>query len=228
MSEIQLHDKKLPTIQELYENTDLAIQHDNLAFILNQNPPAKWVKEHPFISGWKYLPIEKVEFMLQRLFKLSRISILREGTAFNGVYVVVKVEYLHPVTNKMEWHDGIGAMQLQTKKGTSPADLANINNGAISMAFGIAKSIAIKDATDHIGRVFGRDLNRKDIMPYAPDEKLHDVKKQKEIERLEKLIESAKTVSELEGLVYHVDEKKDEQLSEKYSKKWEALNNKES
>jgi len=49
----------------------------------------------------------------------------------------------------MEYHDGIGSIHLQVKKGSSPADLANINNGALSMAFGTAKSIAIKDACDH-------------------------------------------------------------------------------
>jgi hypothetical protein len=94
---------------------------------------------------------------------------LREGTSFNGVYVVVRVHYLHPLTNTWEFHDGIGAAQLQTAKGTSPADLANINNGALSMAFPIAKTIAIKDATDHFGKLFGADLNRKDVINYDID-----------------------------------------------------------
>jgi hypothetical protein len=58
---------------------------------------------------------------------------------------------------------------LQTAKGTSPADLANINNGALSMAFPMAKTIAIKDAADHFGCLFGADLNRKDVMTYNLD-----------------------------------------------------------
>lgn len=218
-AEIQKQQMQAVTIQDLYDNTDIAIKHDDLSFFLNQSPPAKWVKKHPYIKDHLYLPIEKVEFMLQRFFKLSRISILREGTAFNGVYVVVRVEYLHPVTNQMEWHDGIGAIQLQTSKGTSPADLANINNGAISMAFGIAKSVAIKDATDHIGRVFGRDLNRKDIMPNNQDEKLHNVQRQKEIDRLKKLINSAKSLEELEKLGVHVEKMEDESINELYTEK---------
>jgi hypothetical protein len=72
----------------------------------------------------------------------------------------------------MDWHDGIGAAQLQTKKGTSPSDLININNGALSMAFPIAKTVAIKDACDHFGNIFGANLNRKDTVPFAPDESL--------------------------------------------------------
>jgi hypothetical protein len=73
------------------------------------------------------------------------------------------------LTNTWEFHDGIGASQLQTAKGTSPADLANINNGALSMAFPMAKTIAIKDACDHFGNLFGADLNRKDIISYDLD-----------------------------------------------------------
>jgi hypothetical protein len=67
----------------------------------------------------------------------------------------------------MEFHDGIGASQLQTKKGTSPADLVNINHGAIAMAFPLAKTVAIKDACDHFGKLFGCDLNRRDTLNFS-------------------------------------------------------------
>ena len=70
--------------------------------------------------------------------------------------------------------DGIGAAQLQTKQGTSPADLQNINNGALSMAFPIAKTAALKDAADHIGKLFGADLNRKETLNYKPDMDLEE------------------------------------------------------
>jgi hypothetical protein len=50
--------------------------------------------------------------------------------------------------------------------------LQNINNGALSMAFPIAKTIAVKDAADHIGKLFGADLNRKDVIQYQPDKDL--------------------------------------------------------
>jgi hypothetical protein len=81
----------------------------------------------------------------------------------------------------MEWHDGIGAIQLQTKKGTSPSDLININNGAISMAFPIAKTMAIKDACDHFGNIFGANLNRKDTLSFTPDTNiLKSIKSNKE------------------------------------------------
>jgi hypothetical protein len=159
----------LPKIKDLYSDLQVAQKNDAFVALMNQPPKTEWVKTHPFIRGYKYLPIERIEFLLKTIFKSYRIEVLREGTSFNGVFVVVRVHYLHPLTNTWEFHDGIGASQLQTAKGTSPADLANINNGALSMAFPMAKTIAIKDACDSFGRIFGSDLNRKDIMNYDLD-----------------------------------------------------------
>ena len=217
MMELQIN--KLPTLQELYAEPGQALKTDHLSVILNQQPPASWIKTHPFIKGYNYLPIDKIEFLLKRIFKRYRIEILREGTSFNGVYVVTRVHYLHPVSNEWDFHDGIGAVQLQTAKGTSPADLININNGALSMAYPIAKTIAIKDACDHFGTTFGSDLNRKDTIQYSADAKLADVAKSKEEERLQKLIEKAKDLSTLESLKAHLTEN----LNIQYEIKWNQL-----
>jgi len=159
----------LPKINDLYSDKLTTQKNDAFITLMNQQPKKEWIKTHPFIKNYKYLPIERIEFLLKTIFKSYRIEVLREGQSFNGVYVVVRVHYLHPLTGMWEFHDGIGASQLQTAKGTSPADLGNINNGALSMAFPIAKTIAIKDATDHFGNLFGADLNRKDVISYELD-----------------------------------------------------------
>jgi hypothetical protein len=174
---------QLPTLQELFENSiEVAAKSEGLNAILNAKPPEAWIKTHPFIQEYRYLPIDKIEYLLRKIFKTYRIEVLREGTSFNGVYVVVRVHYFNPATNQMDWHDGIGAAQLQTKKGTSPADLININNGAISMAFPIAKTVAIKDACDHFGNIFGANLNRKDTIPFQADQVIIDrVEKRKQL-----------------------------------------------
>ena len=211
------------TIQELYQDTELEIKHDNLAVLLNQEPPKKWVKEHPYIRGHKYLPIDKVEWLIRRVFKQYRIEITGQGVAFNGVWVTVRLHYVHPVTGQWEFHDGIGACQLQTAKGTSPADLANINQGAISMAFPIAKSLAVKDAADHFGAAFGANLNRKDVIPYTPDNTLQDVKRKKEIDRLRRLIEAAEQEQDLAALAEHVENMADDELSELFAEKQKSF-----
>lgn len=161
---------KLPTILELFEDNQDVGKIEGLNAILNVAPPEKWIKTHPFIQDYRYIPIDKVEHLLRKIFKSYQIEITGQGTAFNGVWVTVRVHYLNPATGEMSFHDGIGACQLQTKKGTSPSDLININNGAISMAFPIAKTVAIKDACDHFGNIFGCNLNRKDVVNFTPDE----------------------------------------------------------
>ena len=160
----------LPTIQDLHESNSIAsYKNDQLNLLLNQEPKKEWVKDHPYIKGHKYVPIDKVEFMLRKIFKKYQIEITGQGTSFNGVWVSVRVHYYHPIEETMMYHDGIGAIQLQVAKGTSPADLSNINNGALSMAYPIAKTLAIKDACDMFGKLFGADLNKRDTMPFTSD-----------------------------------------------------------
>lgn len=175
LPEVKKKDKpaKLPTIQELFsDKIELAGKTEALNQILATPPPEKWVKTHPFIKGHQYLPIDKVELLLKKIFKRYSIEITGQGTAFNGVWVTVRVHYFNPVSGEMEHHDGIGACQLQTAKGTSPADLVNINNGALSMAFPIAKTLAVKDACDMLGAIFGANLNRKDVVPFQADSEI--------------------------------------------------------
>jgi len=168
---------KLPKIKDIYA-IDTIAKDDALMVLLNQPPKQEWVKTHPYIKGYQYIPIERVEYLMKILFKRYRIEITGQGTAFNGVWVTVRIHYVHPITGEWDYHDGIGAAQLQTAKGTSPADLANINNGAVSMAFPIAKTLAIKDAADHFGKLFGSDLNRKDVITYEQDLTLVEMNEQ--------------------------------------------------
>lgn len=218
-SELSLPENKLPTLQELYADPSELMKSDQLTAILNTPPPATWIKTHPYIAGYKYLPIDKIEFLLKRIFKRFRIEVLREGTSFNGVYCVVRVHYLHPITGEWDFHDGIGAEQLQTASGKSPADLANINNGALGMAFPIAKTRALKDACDHFGTTFGSDLNRKDTLQFQADPNLQQVVETKEEQRMAKLIEKANDIATLETLKSHVTEK----LQSQFDIKWNTL-----
>jgi len=172
---------KLPKIADLTKEVGEAHKNDELNLLLNQNPPEKWVKAHPYIKGYQYLPIDKVELMLRRIFKQFSIEVVDQGNSFNGVWVVARVHYLHPVTHEWSFHDGIGAEALQTKSGESPADLANINNGALAMAYPIAKSRAVKNACAQFGKLFGSDLNREDTLQFTTDPHLAEKVRNKEM-----------------------------------------------
>jgi hypothetical protein len=213
---------KLPTLAEIHEeNLEVAYKNEQLNLILNSQPKDEWVKTHPSISNYNYLPIDKVEYLLRRIFKFYKIEILREGTSFNGVFVVVRVHYLSPIDGQWYFHDGVGAQQLQTKSGTSPSDLMNINRGAISMAFPIAKTMAIKDACDHFGNLFGANLNRKDAIAYEPDKSVLKTKGEIRDERIITLIKAQTSVENLESIAQGVPEN----LNDVYYAKMEELKN---
>lgn len=165
----------LPTIAELFtDNIEDAYKSEQLNHFLNQEPNPKWIKEHPFVKNHKYIPIDKVEFLLRKVFKKYRIEVLNTGMLLNAIQVTVRVWYLDPTTGEMDYHDGVGASELQTQQGTGnlKIDMSNINKGAVTMALPIAKTLAVKDACDHFGKLFGSDLNRKDTMEFKPDENI--------------------------------------------------------
>jgi len=166
----------LPTIAELTQDKELAKKTDEFNWLVNQDPPEKWVKEHPYIKGHLYIPIDKVELMLKRLFKRYRIEVKETKMLMNAIQVTVRVHYFHPVTNEWEWQDGVGAdeLQTQTETGTLKSDMSNVQRGAVPMSAPIAETIAIKDACHKIGRIFGADINRKDIKPFTVDKDLQD------------------------------------------------------
>lgn len=181
-----MSENKLPTLQELYSDVEVAKKEDALLVLLNAEPPASWIKTHPFIHNYKYLPIDKVEYLLKRIFKTYQIEILKTGMLMNAIEVSVRVHYKHPLTGEMMFYDGVGAQELQTQKdsGNLKSDMSNVNRGAVTMALPIAKTIAIKDACDHFGKIFGSDLNRRDTIVYTFDEKLNKV----DIEKIKKQI----------------------------------------
>lgn len=167
----------LPKVVDLYTDLSIAQKNDQMMVLLNQPPKADWVKKHPFVSNHLYLPIDKVEFLLKKIFKQNyKIEVLKTGMLMNAVEVTVRVHYLDIVSNTWLFHDGVGAQELQTQKGTGTLlmDMSNVNMGAVTMALPIAKSLAIKDACDHLGTVFGANLNRKDTLQINVDENLDD------------------------------------------------------
>lgn len=158
--------------KDLYADLAEIRQQEELTVALNQNPPDEWVKIHPYIKGYKYLPIERVEYLLKSLFKgYYKIEVIKTGMLLNCVEVTVRVHYKHPLTGEWMFHDGVGASEVQTQKdsGHLQLDMSNINRGALVMALPNAKSVAIKDAADHLGKLFGSDLNRKDMIAYGMD-----------------------------------------------------------
>lgn len=162
------NNKSLAKVVGDIANIDELKATDEFLQIVNQSPPENHVHNHPLASGVKYIPIAVVETMLTKLFQYWNVEVLREGQLLNSVYVTVRLHYRHPLTDKMQYQDGVGAVQIQVDKGKNASDLGAIKANAIMLALPAAKSFAIKDAAEHIGKVFGRDMNRKETLPFNP------------------------------------------------------------
>ena len=212
MTNLEKYKEKLPTVAELFDDNALtAFKAESINAICNNEPKAEWVKTHPFIKNWKYLPIDKIEFLLQKIFKVYSIEVIKTGMLLNAVEVSVRVHYLNPSDGQMHFHDGVGACEVQTQKdtGSLKLDMSNINRGAISMALPIAKAYAIKDACDHFGKLFGRDLNRKDTIAFEFDknlaQSLDQIQEEKQKKRIIEHIEKSTTEAQLNEVAGLVD-----------------------
>jgi hypothetical protein len=169
-------ERPLPTLAELHQDVQAAFKNDQFKLLLNQPPHTSWLKKHPLETtkndqGQKvpteYLPIDKIEFMLDRIFQEWKIEVLQATVMFQSIAVTVRLHYKSPVTGEWCFHDGVGAKSVQTNQGASAADLSAIKDAAVQMALPSAKSFAIKDAAEHLGALFGRDLNRRDVVMFA-------------------------------------------------------------
>lgn len=205
MNKLATTKNELPKLADLISEGSIDVQskQDELTLLLSQQPPNSWVKEHPFVKNHLYIPIDKIEYLLRKIFRYYKIEVTGQGASFNGVWMTVRVHYLNPINNEWMFHDGVGAIQLQLRSQTSEEKKngnkvlfapENINNGALSMAYPHAKTLAIKDACDMFGDLFGANLNRRDTMSYQLDANLSAKASKQKItdDKLPKLIDNLK------------------------------------
>jgi hypothetical protein len=145
-------------------------KRETLAKTLATPPPQGFVKEHPFVKGLKYTPIGIVEGLLDRLFGFGnwKIEVLDTKMFANSVVVVIRLHYR--IDGEWLFHDGIGAAPLQVNAGAKPTDIDELKSNAVMIGLPAAKSFAIKDAAEHLGELFGRNLNRTSFIPSVKPE----------------------------------------------------------
>lgn len=180
--------KQLPALSDLHHDPAIAFKNDQLNLLLNQPPPAAWVKKHPFAKNVDYLPIDKVEFLLTKIFQEWKCEVISYSNLFNSVSCHVRLHFKNPLTGEWNFQDGVGAVDVQTEKGASAADLSKINANAVMKALPAAKSYALKDAAELLGSLFGSNLNRKDTVAFSgsysePDEQLEQLKELFELKK---------------------------------------------
>lgn len=159
--------RQLPRIEDLYANPEEAAKQNQLNRLLNAEPKKDWIETHPIAKSVRYIPISIIEFLLTAIFTHWRVEIIDTKVIANSVAVTIRLWYVNPTDGAWYSQDGIGAVDIQTEKGAAPTDFTQIKQSAVMKAAPAAKSLAIKDAAECLGRIFGKDLNRKEFLPYT-------------------------------------------------------------
>jgi hypothetical protein len=167
--------KNLPSLKDLYSGDLEVLKNQNdLNILLNHEPDKKWLKPHPTakkkVDGKTvpidYLPIERVEYLLTSIFVKWRVEIKEIQTIANSVVMTIRLWYRDPITGEMDYQDGVGAAPIQTRSGAAATDFSQVLNDGVMKAAPAAKSYAVKDAAEQLGKFFGKDLNRADEIMY--------------------------------------------------------------
>jgi len=167
-NQLTTNKRQLPVLNDLYQDIELAARNSELNVLLNQQPKLDWIKQNKFANNTNYLPIEKVEYLLTSIFLSWRLEIKEVTVIANSVVVCVRLHIQSPITGEWDWQDGIGAAPIQTKSGAPATDFSQVQTSAVQMAAPAAESYALKDAAEKLGKLFGKDLNRKDVIEIAP------------------------------------------------------------
>ena len=172
-------ERQLPKLADLYSDTELKIAQNDLNILVNAEPNPGWLRDHPFakkevvIDGKKvkvpikFIPIERIEWLLTRIFIRWHVEVKTVQLIANSVQVTVRLYYQDVVTKEMLWQDGIGAVALQTDSGAGAVEFDKIKSSAVQMAAPAAETYAVKDAAEKIGKFFGKDINRATQIDYT-------------------------------------------------------------
>lgn len=198
--------KTLPVLADLYSDTELKIAQNELNVLLNAAPSQSWLKDHPYArkeittpEGKKvkvpisYIPVERVEWLLTRIFIRWHLEIKSVQLLANAVSVTVRLYYQDVVSKEMLWQDGIGAVALQVDSGAGAIEFDKIKSSAVMMAAPAAESYAFKDAAEKIGKIFGKDINRATNLAYGD---LASITKEEKNEKIDELFKEENTSSE--------------------------------
>lgn len=162
-------EKGLQRIKGVVHNLQLMEDITTFNGLCSAPPKPEWIKRHPFVKTknekgqmeqMPYVPIETVEMLLRSIFPAHRVEVISYCALFQSISVHVRVHYIHPVTGEWNYHDGLGAVAIQTDAGASAADLGKIKTDAVMKALPAAESYAIKDACEKFGNIFGANLTR--------------------------------------------------------------------
>lgn len=174
-NEIQRYQHQIPTVADLQKDMESAMGQDKLNIICNQPTPVAWLKQNKFVkvkvgNQWKqadYLPIDKVKYLLTRIFGRWRLEIKSVELKGNSIMAMVRVWVWNPTYLEWDYHDGVGAVAVQQDAGADQTDIEAVKKNAFQIGSPAAVSFALKDAAQNFGTIFGGALNKDNALYYA-------------------------------------------------------------
>jgi len=198
--------KNLPQLKDLYSGSLDVKRENDLNILLNHTPKKEWIKKHPIATNVSYIPIEVIEYLLTAIFIRWHVEIKETQTIANSIVVTVRLHYQNPIDGEMRYQDGIGAAPIQTAKDAAATDFTQVKSDAVMKAAPAAESYAIKDAAEKLGKMFGKDLNRKDAFGYDALGNKFDMATSEQMSYISKLIVNCTfdetQVAELDGELF--------------------------
>lgn len=164
--------QNLPSLKDLYKDTDMVIKRSKLNVLINQPPSPDWVKNHPIFKREvirdnkkiqvpvTHIPIERLQWLMKRIFGGYTREVIDFKLLANSISVQIRIHFRDPLTGLKMSTDGVGAVPCQTDKNAGATEFDRIKTNAIMAGLPAAATYAEKDAIGSIGRLFGGDLNR--------------------------------------------------------------------
>lgn len=149
------------------EKTRVALQ--NFIEKLNREPNPTEFEKTPDGRA-QYLPVSFVEMTLDEIFLGQwELSDVQYSQIFNEVVGSGILTVFNPITNKPLRRAGFGAVVITQDKDAAIADF-NITKkkNALDLTFPKLKAEILKNAASSLGKVFGRDINRKQRDVFKP------------------------------------------------------------
>lgn len=206
-------------------NEDFRISLQNFLTRLNVAPAPESIDKTPDGKAGTIL-ISHIEMLLDEyFFGLWETENFKWNVIANEIVGSIDLVFTHPVTQTKFRRTGAAAIQIMVDKrpdNVSASEWANDPRNkkpnALDMGFPKLKTECVKNAANSLGKLFGRDLNRKKQDEYRPLVRVN--RELKERERIEHLINDALTIDHLNDIVPQVPE----ELKGVWNEKMKILN----
>lgn len=160
----------------------------NFVHRLNQEPNPDEMEKTPDQKA-NSIPISFIEMTLDEyFFGLWDTENFKWAVIANEVVGSIDLTVLNPVTGSKIKRAGAAAIQIMVDKGANAMDITKKKSNALDMGFPKLKAECVKNAAQSLGKLFGRDINRKkadqfnglikkEAMPYDDLKHLFEEKK---------------------------------------------------